>query len=231
MHSEPAPASPLADRRRARSRRDGLAVPPCGSREALAQQARHPPADRVDARVLMMHPWLARVAVDQPGRGRRVGAGRRPCRSGEATRLTCRATRRAGWRRADAGQARRRRPGSRTVHVECIARGIGSAIAAADYLLGESDAAGKLRRRREPPRRSQPDGRCPEADAVRHAGPLRHHGPPRPGRDQIDKTDTERLHERDHGRHQPSGRPEARRADLPRHQEGKEQLRVRLPAR
>ena len=46
--------------------------------------------------------------------------------------------------------------GSRTVHVECIARGIGSAKAAADYLLGESDAAGKLRRRREPARRSQP---------------------------------------------------------------------------
>ncbi len=75
----------------------------------------------------------------------------------------------------------------------------------------------------------QPEPR-PEADAVRPAGPLRHHGPPRPGRDQIDKTDTERLHERDHGRDQPPGRRQARRADLSRHQEGKEQLRVRLPA-
>ena len=70
-------ASSFAERRRAEPRADGRAVHRSGTREALTQQARHPPADLVDTRVRMMHPRLARAAVEQPGRGRRVGARRR----------------------------------------------------------------------------------------------------------------------------------------------------------
>ena len=46
------------------------------------------------------------------------------------------------------------------MHVKFIARGTGSAKAAVDYLLGERDAAGKLRDGVEV-RRGDPDARWP----------------------------------------------------------------------